>query len=110
MKKNVKYVKNVLDRIKNEARSIRDRLFYSIGIISIIFLLIMWMFSGKSTKIETPEVLDIKVEEITKSELEIIREMTFKEKFRISRDYYGINGRFIWQGNPYHCKYKEEME
>tara|TARA_R110002167_G_scaffold274509_1_gene480575 strand:+ start:620 stop:952 length:333 start_codon:yes stop_codon:yes gene_type:complete len=110
MKKNVKYVKDVLNKIKNEARKIRERLFYSVGIISVLFLLIAWIFDNNSPKIEEPKILEIKVEKVSTNEVETIRNMTFSQKFKVSREYYGKNGRFIWKGNPYHCKYKEEME
>jgi len=35
--------------------------------------------------------------------------MSFKEKFKLSRAYYGANGVFMWNGKTYHCKYREEM-
>ena len=36
--------------------------------------------------------------------------MSFKEKFKKSRAYYGKTGLFNWNGKTYHCKYKEEMQ
>lgn len=108
MKKNVKYVKNVLDKIKNDAKVTRERLFYSIGVLSILLLLLNRYNSIESSQkieenIETNEVVIEKVEK--KKE-----RMSFKEKFKRSRAFHGPNGLFMWNGKTYHCKYKEEMK
>tara|TARA_R110002020_G_scaffold58052_5_gene159422 strand:+ start:1578 stop:1916 length:339 start_codon:yes stop_codon:yes gene_type:complete len=111
MKKNVKYVKNVLDNIKNEARKHREKLFYSIGVISILLIFVN-RYATVNKEIETIKTNKQSVKTINK---EIIKEkkkktMSFKEKFKASRAYHGKNGLFVWNGRTYHCKYKEEME
>ena len=105
MKKNIKYVKDVLNRIKDDNKIKRDHLFYSIGVICVLFMFIR-EYNNKNEVIVEPIIEEVIVP-IIKTRTET---MTFKEKFRASRDYHGPNGRFLWNGKSYHCKYVEEME
>ena len=108
MKKNVKYVKNVLDKMKNEAKNTREHLFYSIGVISILILCVNKYFLIKDKPIIKEKTINI-VKIIEKPEKKK-EKMSFKEKFKRSRAFHGPNGLFMWNGKTYHCKYKEEME
>jgi hypothetical protein len=107
MKKNVKYVKNVLDKIKNEAKTKREHLFYSIGILCILFVCINRYTSVKEQNVPEIEEKKVVVEEVVNKPK---KGMSFKEKFKKSRAYYGKTGLFNWNGKTYHCKYKEEMQ
>ena len=106
MKKNIKYVKNVIDKINKDKSMAKEKLFYSLGIICIVLIFVMrfdnMLESKEQTKLSTIE----QVEEIKTNKWDT---MSFKEKFRLSRDYHGPNGLFMWNGKTYHCKYKEEM-
>ena len=107
MKKNVKYVKNVLSKLNNDKVITREKLFYSIGILCILFMFINRFDNMLESKREEklPVVEPIKEKEVIKKE-----KMSFKEKFKLSRAFHGPNGLFRWNGKTYHCKYKEEME
>ena len=97
MKQNVKYVKNVLDKIRKETKLKREQLFYSIGILCVLVIFI------QDYRSKIPDV-----NKVIKP-VNVVKGWTFKEKFRASRDYHGPNGKFMWNGKQYHCKYVEEM-
>ena len=101
MKKNIEYVKLVIDRIQEETTIKREHLFYSIGVICILFMFI----NDYKSKTKTVKPITKEVVELVKT----VKTMTFKEKFKASRAYHGPNGRFMWNGKQYHCKYVEEM-
>ena len=82
MKKNIKYVKDVLSRIKDDNKIKRDHLFYSIGVICVLFMFIR-EYNNKNEVIVEPIIEEVIVP-IIKTRTET---MTFKEKFRASRDY-----------------------
>jgi hypothetical protein len=106
MKKNIKYVKDVLDKLNKDKVITRDKLFYSIGIICVLFMFVK-RFDNliESKKVEKLPTIE-QVKEIKTNKWDT---MSFKEKFRLSRDFHGPNGLFMWNGKTYHCKYVEEM-
>ena len=71
------------------------KLFYSIGIISIICILLFSLDISKDNEV---------VEKV------IERPNNFQEVFKENRIKYGPNDRFRWRGNWYHTNYVEEME
>ena len=110
MKKNIKYVKDVLDKLNKDKVITREKLFYSIGIICVLFMFVNRFDNMLESKqkdkqeIKPPVTKHIKEKKTNKW-----KDMSFKEKFKLSRAYYGANGVFMWNCKTYHCKYKEEM-
>ena len=104
MKRNIKYIKDVLSKISRSKQEVKEKLFYSIGILLILFVVV-----DRFNKIEKKPVIIIDTE-VKEEKTKVYKEMSFKEKFKASRAYHGPNGLFLWRGKTYHCKYKEEME
>ena len=110
MKRNIKYVKDVLDKLNKDKVITREKLFYSIGIICILFMFTNRLNNMLEYKqVDKQETKPPVVEHVEEKKTNKWKSMSFKEKFKLSREYYGANGVFMWNGKKYHCKYKEEM-
>lgn len=73
------------------------RLFYSVGIISITYILLL--------------ALNLDSQHIKEEKIISTNEMSdFEKAFKKYRTKYGPNDRFRWNGNWYNTNYKEELD